>query len=78
MKSWFKDIGTNMKIFNKIYQKINNDLLNKHEQIILQAVREQYRIVNDMADHPYKDVWNILKDVMYFSIMFFFFVTCNE
>lgn len=50
MKTKFKDLTRNVKIFNIIYNNIDNELTNEDEDVILEATREQYKIKSDGAN----------------------------
>lgn len=58
-------------MIDKIYHKNNNEMPDEVEEIISEAVREQYRIKSGGFDFAHKDAWNILKDISYFYFMFF-------
>lgn len=62
----FQDIRKKVNNFIKFYHKINNDLLDEDEQVILQLTRVQYIHKHNRVDFPYEHAWDIFKDVPYF------------
>ena len=66
VKAKFVYMRSKVKNFIKIYHKIDNELMDEHEQVILQLAMMEYKHKNNGVDFPYKDAWDILKDVSYF------------
>lgn len=63
MKIKFKGIRSKVKMFIKISLKIDKELLDEDEEVIVKLSRMEYKNISNEIDFSYEHVWNFLKHV---------------
>ena len=61
---WY-EMRTKIVLFDNLYRKIEDELLNASEEVIFEAAKEEYKSVSDGLEFEYEQPWNILKYVPY-------------